>query len=157
MRLGEVVYTVCLTVAGSIAIAYTTLWLQERIRRRRLHRSLYHEIVANLSVAKRDREIINVLERKTERKNKGGWTYFDISPLRTFSYQDFRLSGEGLNLPGEIRLRVDEVYELIGEHNRQVSFLTGEFLPRTGGMSKRLESIVEKLNSLEEQLGKGRK
>lgn len=157
MSLVEVLYTVGLTVAGSITIAYTTLWLQERIRRRRFRRSLYHEITANLSIAKSDLETINTLERKAERESKGEWTYFDMSPLRTISYQDFRLSGEALNLRDETRAMMDEVYELISAHNRQVSFLSVEFPPRTRGMSKRLESIVEKLNSLREQLSKGRK
>lgn len=141
----EVMYTVGLTLAGSIAIAYTTLWLQRRIRRRRLYNALHREVGLNLSVAKRDLELINFFER---REGKGDWTYFDISPLYTAVYQDFRLSGETINLSEEIRTTLEKVYELIYIHNRQASFMSSEFPPRTGGMAKRLELIIESLNSL---------
>lgn len=157
MSVIEVAYTVGLTVAGSIAIAYTTLRLQDRQRSRRLRNSLRHEISANLSGAKSNLESISALDRKGERESKGEWTYFDILPLRIISYQDSRLSGEGGNLGEEIRAKLDEVYELINAHNRQVSFMTVEFIPRTRGMAERLQLIIEKLNSLYGELGKGRK
>lgn len=150
----QVLYTVGLTVAGSVAIAYTTLWLQNRRRRKRLFESLYHEIVANLSVANTNLEIIDFLEErhKTRKESKADWTYFDISTLYTSSYQDFRLSGEGVNLPREIRMILDETYELILTHNRQTRFLTSEFPPRTGGMSERLKLIIEKLSYLQQKI-----
>jgi len=150
----QVLYTVALTLAGSIAIAYTMLWLQSRVRKKKLLRALYHEIVGNISVAKHNVEILNVLERHREKESIAEWTYFDISPLYTSSYQDFRLSGEGIGLPEAIRMTLDEAYELVLTHNRQVSFLTFEWPPRTGGVLERLESIIEKLDLLQAQMEK---
>jgi len=152
----EVLFTVGLTVAGSIAIAYTTQWLQTRERTLRLRRSLRHEIAANLSLAKSNLEVISTLGHDREDVIKGEWTYFDISPLRAVAYHDFRLGGQSANLTEEIRATLDEIYDLIDGHNRQVLFLTMEPIPRTRGMSARLGRIVEKLGFLERELPRGK-
>lgn len=154
----QVLHTVGLTLVGSIAIAYTTLWLQNRIRRARLFKSLYHEVVVNSSVVKQALEILSFLEGHEPRKeNKPRWTYFDVPSLHSTSYQHFLSNGEGLNLPEEVRMILEETYELILVHNRQISLLTVEWPPRTGGMSERLRLIIEKLSSLQAKMGKGGK
>lgn len=150
----QFLYAVGLTLAGSITIAFTTLWLQSRVRKKKLLRALYHEVVGNLWVAKRNVEILNVLERHREKESIAEWTYFDISPLHTISYQDFRSSGEGMTLPEAIRMILDEAYEAVLIHNRQISFLTFEWPPRTGGVVGRLESLIEKLGKLQTEMKK---
>ena len=153
MSPADILYSVGLTVAGSIAIAYTTLWLQNRIRRRKLFNSLYYEIVANFSVAMHDLGIINFLEEhKSRGKSEGDWTYFDISLFHTSCYQTFQLGGEPLNLPHKIAMTLGETYELIFTHNRQIALLTLEFPPRARGISERLKTIMDKLNLLQAEM-----
>lgn len=148
MDLLSVVYSVGLTLLGSVVIAYTTLWFQRRMQRKRIINSLCGEIVANLLAAQNNLKVLSGLEDH----GRGEFTYFDIVPLHTFAYQTFQLSGEGLNLPDKVRMMLEETYDLISTHNRQVSLLAFEFPPRTGGMSKRLETIAQNLRSLQREM-----
>ena len=142
MNIIEIVVTVCSTVAGSVTIAFTTFYLRERSKKRTLFRALYDEIKLNIQVA----------QRQTKKPN----LVFELSPLYTLSYQNIRTTGELLSLPEGTRRELEEVYEMIYAHNRQLP-AASEFLPRDRGLYERAEKIVEKLKTLENELPKNLK
>lgn len=135
MDIIEVLLTVCLTVAGAVAIAFTNFYLEGRKRRRSLFRALYGEIKLNHLVAQKMIKI-----RRTE-------TVFGLAHLYTLCYQNIRTTGELLILPENLRRELEEVYELINTHDRQLAAVY-EFIPRDAGFYERLENISKKLEHL---------
>lgn len=141
MDIIEVLLTVCLTVVGAMAIAFTNFYLEGRKRRRILFRALYDEIKLNQSITQK------LL------KNRRSETVFELAPLYTLSYQNIRITGELLILPEKLRMELEEVYELISAHHRQLPAVY-EPIPRDRGFYERLENISKKLEHLENEFPK---
>lgn len=139
MNVLEIIITVCATVAGSVAIAYATFYLQGRRRKRSLFKALFNEIGLNLSIARdqaREHDLI-----------------FERAFLYREAYQNIRVTGELLSLPELIRRRLENTYELINAHNRQIPAAM-EIIPRDRGLKERLEKIIENLVILETEFPK---
>lgn len=139
MSIAEVIITVCCTVAGSVAIAYTTFYLQGKRRKHTLFKALYNEIKLNHSIA--------------QEQSKKPDLVFERAPLYTEAYQNIRVMGELLTLPAPVRRKLEDMYELINAHNRQVPAAM-EVIPRDRGLSERIDRIIENLKFLEKELPK---
>lgn len=137
MSIAEAIITVGSTVAGSVAIAYTTFYLQGKHRERALFKALYSEIKLNLSVA--------------QQQTKEPDLVFERAPLYAQAYQSVRVTGELLTLPEPVRQRLEGTYELIYTHNRQIPAAM-EIIPRSRGLYERAKKIVENLEFLESEL-----
>lgn len=61
--------------------------------------------------------------------------------------------GESLLLPEELRMELEDIYELINSHNRQLP-ATYELIPRDAGFYERLGDIIMKTEHLENELPK---
>lgn len=146
MDIIEVLLTVCSTVAGLVAIAYTTFKLERRNKRRSLFRALYDEIKRNHSFIQNS----------------------EPTHLYTSSYQNIRIAGELFILSEEVRRVLEEVYELIDvyNHQRELFYLERTFeqaihpgfslsdnIPSVIG----IENIAKKLKYLENELPKEKK
>jgi ankyrin repeat protein len=143
MDIAAVITTVLATVAGSVVIAYTTMHLQTKYKKRSLFRALLSEVEWNHSLAEHLKDdSLESLKRYT--------------PLHTEAYQNFRLTGELLNLPGPIRRNLVYTYEMINTHNWEIE--QGKIAP-PGGVyfAQRNDEILEKLTFLEEELPKAMK
>lgn len=140
MNVSEIFVTAGLTVAGSVAIAYTTIHLQTKYRRGSLFRALLSEVEWNRSLAEhlKDDSLKN-LKRYTS--------------LHTVAYQDLQLTGELLSLPEHIRRNLMYTYEMINTHNWEIE--QGKIAP-PGGVYfvQRNDEILDKLTFLEEELPK---
>ena len=140
MDIAVVIMTVLATVAGSVAIAYITIRVQTKYKKRSLFRALLSEIEWNGSLARHLKEdSLKSLMRYT--------------PLHTEAYQNFRLAGELIGLPEPIRQNLMYVYEMIGTHNWEME--RGNIDP-PGGVYffPRNDEILEKLTFLEKELPK---
>jgi hypothetical protein len=140
MNVSEILITVGLTVAGSVAIAYTTFHLQAKSRRKTLFRALLSEVRWNRSLVEHLKDdSLKSLKRYT--------------PLHTVAYQNFRLTGELLSLPEPIRQNLMYTYEMINTHNLEMEHHPP--IPPSGvDFWPRNDEILEKLNSLEVELRK---
>ena len=140
MDVPEVIVTVLATVAGSVAIAYVTLHLQTKYRKRSLFRALLSEVQWNHSLTEHLKDdSLKSLRRYT--------------PLHTAAYQDFHLTGQLLSLPELVRQALRYAYEMINTHNWEM-----EHHPPIppGGVHfwPRNDEILDKLSFLEEELPK---
>jgi len=135
----QIIVTVCCTVAGSVAIAFTIFRLQRNAERRKLFKALYSEIGLNRSIAK-------------EQVGKPDLV-FDLSPFYTLAYQNIRATGELLALPRVLRQQLEEAYEMIYAHNRQLPAAM-EILPRNRGFYEGAGKIAKKLESLQKEMPK---
>lgn len=141
MTITENILTISLTVAGSVAIAFINFYLEGRKKRITLFKALYDEIRLNYSVADKILKI---------KRDQG---IFELSPLYTLSYKNIRTTGELLSLPKEMRRELEDVYEAISAHNRQLPAVY-EIIPRDRGFYERLEGVAQKLKYLENGLPK---
>lgn len=139
MSIPEVIITVCCTVAGSTAIAYTTFHLQAKHRKRTLFRALYDEIKRNRHLAEQQQML--GMERAPERGS-----------LYTGAYQNIGLAGELLTLPESVRQELESTYELINTNNRKIPTMTDEILDKD--VDKRIGNIIKNLKYLEGELPK---
>jgi hypothetical protein len=137
MNVSEILITVSLTVAGSVAIAYTTLHLQAKSRRKTLFRALQNEVKLNLSLAQ--------LIKSGEVEALGG-----CPELHTDAYNNVRLAGELSSLKENVREGLQYIYEIIIMLNRDISLNGG----LSGAGSMRLGGIIQRLESLENKLAK---
>jgi hypothetical protein len=137
MNISEILITVGLTVAGSVVIAYTTLCLQAKRRRKALFQALQNEVELNLLLAQQIKsgDIIAL----------GG-----CPELHTDAYNNMRLAGEVLSLKENIRHELQYTYEMINMLNRSISLDGG----LRGAGSKRLGGIIQRLELLENELAK---
>jgi len=138
MDIPEVITTVLATVAGSVAIVYTTLHLQAKHRKRSLFRALLGEIQWNRSLAEHLKDdSLKSLKRYTS--------------LHTAEYQNLRSTGELLSLPEPVRQRLRYTYEMINTHNWEIE---QDKINPPGGVYfwPRNDEILENLNSLEKEL-----
>jgi len=137
------------TVLSAFVILYGKEWMDKK----RLLKSLYGEVEDNLALAK------NVLPKvKSFSSRFGSASVFDLQRLHTYSYQDVRRSGYLLSLPKDVRLLLNETYELIFAFNRQTEaniystpFVPGTLSPmppRTAGYLEKLEKIIQNLKVL---------
>jgi hypothetical protein len=108
--------------------------LHERQTKRRLFRALYDEIRLNLSVAQKN--------LKTDPIFSPTW-----SPLYTLSYQNIRGSGELMDLPDDLRIKLEETYELIYSFDRKVEIGHG-----LADRPNLLSDIVKNLEELSREL-----
>lgn len=137
MNVSEILTTVGSTVAGSAIIAYTTLHLQTKRRRKALFRALQNEIELNLSLA----QLIK----------SGGIVDLGGCPeLYTDAYSSMRLAGELSNLKENIRHELQYTYEMIMRINRTISRNGG----LSGSYSPALDRIITKLELLKNSLAK---
>lgn len=143
MSIPEVIATVCCTVAGSVAIAYTTFHLQGKHRKRTLFRALYSEIKLNHSVA--------------QQRVAGLSLTTGYAPLYAEAYYNIRVTGELLTVPELVRRELEEAYELISAYNRQIPAVEGITLMEDQGLYKMIEKIMEKLKILKDELPKNAK
>jgi hypothetical protein len=140
MNVSEILVTVGLPVAGSVAIACITLHLRTKHRRRRLFGALLSEVEWNRSLAKhlKDDSLTN-LKRHTS--------------LHTVAYQNLQSEGELLGLPEHIRQNLMYTYEMINTHNWEME--QGKITPPYGVyFVQRNNEILEKLTFLQEELPK---
>lgn len=129
-------------VFATLITAFTIFYLEGRRKKLSLIKALYAEIEHNHLAAQKMIEI-----RRTQ-------TVFTLTPLDTLSYQNIRMTGEVLNLRAEdMRNELDELYELINAHNRQLPAVY-EIIPRDQGFYERLETISEKAKHLKNELPK---
>ena len=138
MNIPELIITVVATVLGSVAIAYTTLHLQAKYRKRSLFRALLGEIQWNRSLAEHlQYDSLKSLKRYTS--------------LHTTEYQNLRSTGELLSLPEPVRQRLRYTYEMINTHNWEIE---QDKINPPGGVYfwPRNDEILENLNSLEKEL-----
>lgn len=141
MNIPESIITVLATVAGAVAIAYTTLHLQAKHRKHTLFRALYSEIKANRRLAEAQRaDPMFGLRRRPERR-----------PLYTEAYRQIRLTGDLLELSEPIRQQLEFTYELVDTDNEAILSLIRE-LDRDAG--RRLDKIIQDSKALEGELPK---
>lgn len=140
MNIPEVIMTVLATVAGSVAIAYTTFHLQAKYRKRTLFRALLDEIKLNRLLA----EHLKSDNLKTLKR---------YPSLHTDAYQNLRLTGELLSSPEPVRQTLEYTYEMINTHNYEIQ--QGKIDPPYGVYFwPRNDEILKNLNFLEGELPK---
>lgn len=138
MNVSEILTTVGSTVAGSVVIAYATLHLQAKGRRKALFRALLNEVRLNLPLAR--------MIKSGDSKSLGG-----CPGLHTGAYDNMRLAGELLSLEENVREELQYLYEMIIMHNRDISLYGG----LSGlGHTVRLDEIIQRLELLENELAK---
>lgn len=146
MNIPEVVITVCCTVAGSVAIAYTTLHLQAKHRKRTLLRALYGEIELNRRFAVQlPQQIHNFFYGSKASTERPMLLYIS-------AYQDMRSAGELLTLPESIRQKIEYTYELINLVNHQITAMRKDYYETI--IDERITGIIRTLKSLEDELPK---
>jgi hypothetical protein len=143
----------------SVSTAIIILRLQSWFSKKQAFKALYGEIESNLSLAQKVLPLAIYFSKKDKREEYTSSTYFDLKPLYTYCYEDFRRSGYVSSLNQNARELLQEVYELITSHNYQTEILRSQkilesIFPRIGGYSERLEILIDKLKLLREQLRK---
>ncbi len=148
MNIPEVVITVCCTVAGSVAIAYTTLHLQAKHRKRTLFRALYGEIELNRRFAVQlPQQIHNFFYGSKASTERPMLLYIS-------AYQDMRSAGELLTLPESVRQKIEYTYELINTNNRKIFdiFTMGDIPDHDA--HTRIDKIIQNVKYLEDEIPK---
>ena len=151
MIIPEVVITVCCTVAGSVAIAYTTFHLQAKHRKRTLFSALCSEI-------KQNKVKLNSFGAQDQSYYIKQSEYIpELPTLYTEAYQNLRLAGELLSLPQSIRQRLEDTYGLISMHNLRTAEARADYMTAVlhdNNFKDRINKMVENLKFLEDELPK---
>lgn len=118
----------------------------EREVRERLFKALFEEVKLNHSVVKKTKETYKGPE----------WTIFELSPLYTLGYQNIRMSGELAILSRDTLTLLEDTYEMIFAHNRQVAmiFNAPNGFMRDKGLKERIEKLEADLGQLKQNLKK---
>ncbi|NVM56089.1 MAG: hypothetical protein HWN66_20495 [Candidatus Helarchaeota archaeon] len=120
------------------------IWLErhfhEKATRKRLFNALFEEIELNILITKET--------QKTYRNPE--WTIFDLSPLYTLGYQNIRASGELAILSRDTLVLLENTYEMIYAHNRQITTILRDtgILIRERGLKERIENLEKNLTKL---------
>jgi hypothetical protein len=133
----------------SVSTAIFILRLQEWRNKKKTFKALYSEVEGNLNIAQK---LLPMAESISSNSGQFIGTVFDLQRFHAYCYEDFRRSGYLLSLHDEARQLLEEVYELIFSHNRQTDVQVFELIPRLGGYSERLRTLIEKLKELKEHL-----
>jgi hypothetical protein len=102
---GEIAITVLLTVAGSVAIAFSTIWFQDRTTKKLSLNSLLSEVRHNTLLVNQHKKQIEDL--------KGIHAPEGLKELQIDAYLKVREMGYILNMPEELRLELFNVYNTI--------------------------------------------
>jgi hypothetical protein len=106
---------VLLIVSNLVVGAFTLLgvYLQHRLtvryKRRRNLRALYDEINLNLSVSQKNCQLHSGMSPRTE-----------LDHFYTASYQNARTSGDLMELPTELRMKLEQTYNQMYSFNRRL-------------------------------------
>jgi len=141
--------TINLIVTGIVAVLSTLFgiivgaWLERRSHmketRERLFKALYQEIKLNHFLA-------NMTRAKSGRL---GFAVFEIPRFHTEAYQRIRTAGELTILSRDTLSLLEETYEMIYAHNRQMKMII-DGLMKDGVM--RDQGLKERINVLENNL-----
>jgi len=121
------------TLLASLLSVFLERRLHERQTKRRLFRALYDEIRLNFFVAQKNLKEDFIFSRT--------W-----SPLYTLSYQNIRSSGELMSLAEDLRIKLEETYELIYFFNKKVEIGHG-----LADRPNLLSDIVKNLEELSQE------
>jgi len=137
-----------LTLCGVALGAWLQFYFHQKKVREGLFKALFEEMELNYCVAKTLREkFMQTVEP------------FEWSPLYTLAYQNIRTSGELIVLSKDALSILENTYEMIYAHDRQVEAIANEPNPITRdrwtqGLKERIEKIRVNLEQLIEQIPK---
>jgi len=101
----DILTAVVLTIIGSVTIAYSTLYIQNRMAKSRLLKSLLAEVNHNVSLVERHKEQIDQLH--------GIYAPEGLKELQIDAYYKIRERGYISDMPRELGARMFAIYDTI--------------------------------------------
>ncbi len=130
----DAILSIVATVIGSITVALALDFIRDRRQRRNLLAAVRSEIATNLAIARR--------------LMSGYATVFELSHFENTAYRNALVMGVLATLSEGTFSELSRVYELMAMHDRQVSVVAAEWIPRDRGLRERIlhiESLLSKL------------
>lgn len=108
MNWEEIIVTTIFTTIAGATVAFTSLYLKEKIDRKKHLKSIYGEIISNYSFLELNNEALKVFGFDA-----------DFCDFINQSYHSILISGELSELKKELQLKIHIAYSLIDDFNKE--------------------------------------